>query len=69
MNIYAPDYYPAFRCIASKCGHTCCAGWEIDVDAERVDFIRRAFSEIADGWTDVQKRSVRYDPVSQRLRA
>lgn len=34
MNIYVPEYYPHFRCVASKCGHTCCAGWEIDIDAE-----------------------------------
>ena len=32
MNIYVPEYYSAFRCIASRCGHTCCAGWEIDID-------------------------------------
>ena len=30
-NIY-PEYYSAFCCTASACGHTCCAGWEIDVD-------------------------------------
>lgn len=34
MNIYAPDYYPEFHCIASKCRHTCCAGWEIDIDPD-----------------------------------
>ena len=34
MNIYVPDYYPEFHCVASRCGHTCCAGWEIDIDAE-----------------------------------
>ena len=32
MNLYVPEYYPAFRCVASKCAHTCCAGWEIDID-------------------------------------
>ena len=32
MNIYVPEYYAAFRCTASKCAHTCCAGWEIDID-------------------------------------
>ena len=32
MNIYVPEYYPHFHCIASRCGHTCCAGWEIDID-------------------------------------
>ncbi|MBQ8955087.1 MAG: flagellin lysine-N-methylase [Clostridia bacterium] len=34
MNIYVPDYYPAFHCIASRCRNTCCAGWEIDIDEE-----------------------------------
>ena len=34
MKLIAPDYYPQFRCIADKCGHSCCIGWEIDVDPE-----------------------------------
>ena len=29
-----PNYYDEFRCIADRCKHTCCAGWEIDVDEE-----------------------------------
>lgn len=48
MNIYAPDYYPAFQCIASRCEHTCCAGWEIDIDPEslsRYDRLTGAFVE------------------------
>lgn len=48
MNVYAPDYYPAFQCIASNCGHTCCAGWEIDIDPEslsRYDRLTGAFGE------------------------
>ncbi len=32
MNIYAPDYYKDFHCIADKCKHNCCIGWEIDID-------------------------------------
>ena len=32
MKIYVPDYYPRFRCIADRCRHTCCVGWEIDID-------------------------------------
>ena len=32
MKTYAPDYYTSFRCIADKCRHTCCKGWEIDID-------------------------------------
>ena len=33
MTVY-PDYYPAFRCIAGECRHSCCIGWEIDIDEE-----------------------------------
>lgn len=29
-----PNYYDEFRCIADQCRHTCCAGWEIDIDEE-----------------------------------
>lgn len=29
-----PDFYPAFRCIASACRHSCCVGWEVDVDQD-----------------------------------
>ena len=32
MNLYVPEYYPVFHCVASQCRHTCCAGWEIDID-------------------------------------
>ena len=48
MNLYVPDYYPAFHCIASRCRHTCCAGWEIDIDAEslaRYDRLPGAFGD------------------------
>ena len=32
MKIYTPDYYSRFSCIAEKCKHSCCVGWEIDID-------------------------------------
>lgn len=32
MTLYAPLYYQKFSCIADKCRHSCCIGWEIDVD-------------------------------------
>jgi len=34
MNLFAPDYYKNFKCIADKCRHSCCIGWEIDIDNE-----------------------------------
>ena len=37
MHIY-PDYYDKFRCIASKCKHNCCIGWEIDIDEDTLSY-------------------------------
>ncbi len=34
MQILVPDYYNEFRCIADKCRHNCCIGWEIDIDED-----------------------------------
>ena len=33
LTVY-PNYYPTFRCIAGACKHSCCIGWEIDIDEE-----------------------------------
>lgn len=32
MKLIAPEGYERFRCAAGGCAHTCCAGWEIDID-------------------------------------
>lgn len=32
MKTFAPNYYKKFKCIAEKCNHNCCIGWEIDID-------------------------------------
>ena len=34
MKEIVPDYLPEFRCIAGACRHTCCEGWEVDIDEE-----------------------------------
>ncbi|NOW91209.1 lysine-N-methylase [Clostridium beijerinckii] len=34
MKTIVPHYYKNFKCIASKCTDTCCAGWEIIIDDE-----------------------------------
>ncbi len=34
MKLFAPEYYKNFKCIADKCKHSCCIGWEIDIDGE-----------------------------------
>lgn len=32
MKYIYPNYYKKFHCIADKCTHSCCIGWEIDID-------------------------------------
>jgi len=32
MTVFYPLYYKDFKCIAEKCTHSCCVGWEISVD-------------------------------------
>lgn len=34
MKEAVPCYYHKFRCIAKKCTHSCCVGWEIDIDED-----------------------------------
>lgn len=34
MRTIVPHYYKHFKCAASKCTDTCCAGWEIIIDDE-----------------------------------
>lgn len=34
MKVYFPSYYVDFKCIADRCRHSCCIGWEIRVDEQ-----------------------------------
>ena len=34
MKVFAPNWYPNFQCIADRCRHSCCIGWEIDIDQD-----------------------------------
>ena len=34
MKKIAPEYYQEFHCIADRCTHSCCIGWEIDINSE-----------------------------------
>ncbi len=38
MKKLVPDYYDDFRCLAGRCRHNCCIGWEIDIDDETLSF-------------------------------
>ena len=43
-----PNYYEKFRCIADKCRHSCCIGWEIDIDADTMELYSSLEGELAD---------------------
>ena len=38
MKLIAPDYYTSFKCVAGACRHSCCIGWEIDVDPDKLAY-------------------------------
>lgn len=45
MKLYAPEYYKRFVCIADKCRHSCCVGWEIDIDEDTMNKYDRIDAE------------------------
>ncbi|MCI7601425.1 MAG: flagellin lysine-N-methylase, partial [Megasphaera sp.] len=56
-----PDFYGRFRCKAGACQHTCCRGWDIDIDDVTADYyqqlegplgegIRQHIADGPDGW-------------------
>lgn len=44
--ILVPNYYKKFKCIADKCRHSCCVGWEIDIDAATMDYYKQLGGEM-----------------------
>lgn len=54
MKLYAPKYYQSFSCIADKCSHSCCIGWEIDVDPDTMAL----YHGLDDGYGAVIKDSM-----------
>lgn len=48
MKLIAPDYYTDFHCKAGECRHTCCAGWEIDIDPASMERYNRIGGEFGE---------------------
>lgn len=40
MELFEPEYYRTFHCIASACPDSCCKEWEVDIDQEAAAFYR-----------------------------
>ena len=43
-----PEFYDRFACKAGGCRHSCCRGWEIDVDDESAALYRALSGELGD---------------------
>lgn len=48
MKVFAPDYYFDFSCIAGDCRHSCCKGWEIEIDGETAEYYKNLSGEFGE---------------------
>lgn len=47
LHVY-PDYYTRFQCLADRCRHNCCIGWEIDIDGNTAAFYNTLSSPLGE---------------------
>ena len=57
MKYITPAYYRDFKCIASACRHSCCIGWEVDIDADTL----RAYESMTAPYGKRIRESIDYD--------
>ena len=48
MKLIASENYLHFQCIAGECRHSCCIGWEIDIDPDSLERFQNTPGEIGD---------------------
>lgn len=46
MKELTPNYYKKFNCIADRCRHSCCIGWEIDIDEGTLSYYNSLDTDI-----------------------
>lgn len=54
MILRAPEYYNRFKCIADKCTHSCCIGWEIDIDDDTMG----KYASLSGGYAESIRASI-----------
>ena len=59
MREIVPNYYHKFICIADRCRHSCCIGWEIDVDEKTMALYKAMDSPLG---ADIRKHIEGDDP-------
>jgi len=48
MKEAVPNYYHKFKCIAGRCKHSCCIGWEIDIDEDTMALYQSLVGEMGE---------------------
>lgn len=48
MEVFVPEYYNRFRCIAAACPDSCCKEWEVDVDEQSAAAYRQMPGELGE---------------------
>ena len=59
-----PDFYGRFRCRASACRHSCCRGWEIDIDENTLELYRGLRGE----WREKMDAAIASDDFGAHFR-
>ena len=48
MQEVLPSYYHKFKCIADRCTHSCCIGWEISIDEDTLEWYNSLGGEMGE---------------------
>lgn len=59
MKLLAPKYYTDFKCIADRCRHSCCIGWEIDIDENT----QEKYNTVTHGYGEAIRKSLSFEGV------
>ncbi len=60
-----PDYYDNFECIAGKCAHNCCIGWEIDIDSRTL----KKYKSESGGLREKLQKNIALEPCAHFILA
>ena len=59
-----PDFYDRFRCRAAACRHSCCKGWEIDIDENTLDL----YQSLSGTWRKKMAAAIVYEESGAHFR-
>ncbi|MBQ8729612.1 MAG: flagellin lysine-N-methylase [Lachnospiraceae bacterium] len=67
MELVMPDYYEDFVCVAGECEDTCCAGWQIYIDAKSMKKYKKVKGEFGKRLKgSIDKKSMTFKQVGRR---